>query len=315
MDPDFAKAVSQSLSKIPSGRAATCGAIARALGDVRAARAVATWLVEHPDTPRAHRVVRADGRPVLAGTVRRLAREGLYLIGGRVDDSRILASLPDVEFLGVLRGEQRRLASSVIEQDDRGPVEIIAGVDMAYHGDEMCAAAVSIDVANLETVEIALVRRRVDFPYIPTYLAYREFPGIEAAVRGLSRRPDVLMIDGHGRLHPALFGIACYAGVRLDLPTIGVAKHPLAGRVRSTPETHEDALSVRIDGVRRGYAWIPPNRSRAIYVSVGHRISLRRALALVRKTTQNGYPEALRIADRISREMEGNEKREKGATR
>ena len=315
MDSDFAKAVAHCLAGIPTGRVATCGAIARALGDVRAARAVATWLVEHPDTPRANRVVRADGRSVVAGTERRLTREGLPLGGGRGDDSGILASLPDDGFLRVLRAEQQRLASRVIEQDDRRPVEIITGVDMAYQGDDMYAAAVSIALANLEIVEIALVRRRVDFPYIPTYLAYREFPGIEAAVRRLSRRPDVLMIDGHGRLHPALFGIACYAGVRLDLPTIGVAKHPLAGRVQSTPEKHADALSIRIDGIRRGYAWIPPNRSRAIYVSIGHRISLRRALALVRRTTHNGYPEALRIADRISRNMKGNEKREKGAAR
>ena len=179
----------------------------------------------------------------------------------------------------------------------------------------MYAAAASVALADLETVEVALVRKGVDFPYIPTYLSYREFPGIEAAVRRLSTRPDLLMIDGHGRLHPALFGVACDAGVRLDLPTIGVAKHPLAGRVPPTSEKHEDALPVLIDGVTRGYAWTPPNRSRAIYVSVGHRVSLERAVDLVRKTTRDRYPEALRIADRISRNMKGNEKREKGAAR
>src|SRR5207253_5317343 len=90
------------------------------------------------------------------------------------------------------------------------------------------------------------------FPYttlfrsIPTYLAYREFPGIGAAVRRLSTRPDLLMIDGHGRLHPALFGVACDVGVRLDLPTIGVAKHPLAGRVQPTrSEEHTSELQSR----------------------------------------------------------------------
>jgi len=278
-------------------------------------RAVATWLLEHPDIPRGHRVVRADGQPVLAAAERRLAQEGFPLRAGSVDETRINTSLPDVEFLGVLREEQQRLASTVIEQDERGPIETIGGVDMAYQGDSMYAAAVSVALPNLETVEIALVRKRVDFPYIPTYLAYREFPGIEAAVRRLSTRPDVLMIDGHGRLHPALFGIACYAGIRLDLPTIGVAKHPLAGRVHPTSGKRADALPVCIDGVTRGYAWRPPNRSRALYVSVGHRISLLRALDLVRKTTGDKSPEPLRIADRISRNMKGNEKRKKGATR
>ena len=314
MDPDFAEAVARCLSEIPPGRVATCGAIARALGDVRASRAVATWLLEHPDMPLGHRVVRADGRPVVAAGARRLAQEGLAVHAGSVEEGRIMSSLPEVEFLGVLRKDQLRLASKVIDRDDHGPIETIAGVDMAYERDTMYVAAVSVDLPNLETVEIALVRQRVNFPYIPTYLAYREFPGIEAAVRRLSTRPDVLMIDGHGRLHPARFGIACHAGLRLDLPTIGVAKHPLAGRAQATSAKHADALPVRIDGVTRGYAWRPPNRSRALYVSVGHRISLPAALDLVQKTTKHRFPEPLQIADRISRNMKGNEKREKGAT-
>jgi len=171
VDPDFAKAISKCLAEIPHGQVATCGTIARALGDVRAARAVATWLMEHPDTPRGDRVVRADGRPVLAAAVQQLGREGFPMVGGRVDESRIVASLPNVEFLGVLRAEQQRLASKVIENDDRGPIEIIAGVDVSYRGDEMYAAAASVALADLETVEVALVQKGVDFPYIPTYLS------------------------------------------------------------------------------------------------------------------------------------------------
>src|SRR2546422_8193848 len=95
----------------------------------------------------------------------------------------------------------------------------------------MHIVAVSLDANDLRVTEITAVKRQAEFPYIPTYLAYREFPGIEAAVRRLKQQPDVLLIDGHGRLHPALFGVACYVGVRLDLPTIGVAKRPLVGRV------------------------------------------------------------------------------------
>src|SRR5438876_8009496 len=110
----------------------------------------------------------------------------------------------------------------------------------------MYAAAASVSLADLETVEVALVRRRVDFPYVPTYLAYREFPGVEAAVRRLSTGPDVLMIDGHGRLHSALFGVAWAVGVRLDLPSIAAAKHPIAGCVTHLYAKKEDAVPVRI---------------------------------------------------------------------
>lgn len=314
MGDSFEKALARCLDRIPQGRYATCGAVARALGDVRAARAVATWLVEHPETPRGSRVVRADGRLVLAGAKGARDRNRSHRLD-RVEPAWIIGSLPEIGFLQRLRRDQERLAGEVIERDEPHPIERVAGVDLSYRGDEMFAAAVSIAVEDLEVVEIATVRRAAEFPYIPTYLAYREFPGIRDVVGRLSQRPDVLMVDGHGRLHPALFGVACHVGVALNLPTIGVAKHPLAGRVQLTRERAADAWPVRIEERRQGYAWLPPSRSRPIYISVGHRISLESALRIVRITTRRGYPEALRIADRASRQMKRNEKREKGAMR
>lgn len=315
MDTDFGRAVARGLIQIPRGRVATCGAIARALGDGRAALAVATWLTDHPETRRAHRVVRADGRLLLQEAQGRLAREGVRIRRGRVDSARILGPLREFGFLQKLRKDQQRLAATVIERDENGPMNVVGGVDVSYRDDVMFAAAALITVDDLACVEVASIRRRVDFPYIPTYLAYREFPAIRDAVSRLSKRPDVLMIDGHGRLHPALFGVACYAGVALDVPTIGIAKNPLAGRSRRTAPGNRDTTPLWIGDSIRGYAWVPVGRSRPIYVSVGHRISLESALTLARETTRSGYPEALKIADRVSSEMKRNEKQEKGATR
>jgi deoxyribonuclease V len=318
VDLNFSRAVQACLDQVGRGRVATCGAIALALGDVRAARAVATWIATRADTSGGHRVVRADGRPILATASRELSRERVTLIRGRVPASRILERLEPVGFLTALREEQEELRDRVIEQDDGLRVETIAGVDAGYDGNKMHVVAVSLDATDSTLTEIAAVKRQAEFPYIPTYLAYREFSGIEAAVRRLKRRPDVLLIDGHGRLHPALFGIACYVGVRLDLPTIGVAKHPLVGRVRPGIRSGSRASPVEFAGQVRGYAWTPPGRERPIYVSIGHRISLERALEVVRDSTLRGYPEPLRLADRIGREMKmnkRNEKREKGATR
>ena len=182
----------------------------------------------------------------------------------------------------------------------------------------MHIVAVSLDAKNLGLTEITAVKRQAEFPYIPTYLAYREFPGIEAAVRRLKQQPDVLLIDGHGRLHPALFGVACYVGVRLDLPTIGVAKRPLVGRVTKRGHPPSGAMAIEFQGEVRGYSWTPPGRERPIFVSIGHRITLERALDVVRASTLRGHPEPLKLADRIGREMKRNkrnEKRKKGATR
>lgn len=314
MDPDFGAAIARCIRQIPRGRVATCGAIARALGDVRAARAVAMWVTDHPKLPGAHRVVRADGRPILRESADRLSSEGTPLLWNRVPSPAHVDSLAPSEFLTALRKEQRRLAARVHERDEGRPLDRVAGVDVSYHEDRTYVAAVSMDVADLEALEIVTLRGRARFPYIPTYLAYREFPAIDAALDRLSERPDLLMIDGHGRLHPTLFGVACHAGVALDLPTIGIAKHPLVGRIGPSVRRVADARPVRFEGRIRGYAWTPPGRSQPIYVSVGHRISLQTALSIVRETTRSGYPEPLRIADRMSREMKRKEKRERGAT-
>jgi len=97
--------------------------------------------------------------------------------------------------------------------------------------------------------------------------------------------------------------------------TIGVAKHPLVGRVKTKRGGSEHALPIEFRGRVQGYAWIPPGRARPIFVSVGNRISLDRSLEIVQRSTQHGYPEALKLADRLCREMKRNEKREKGAAR
>jgi deoxyribonuclease V len=112
-----------------------------------------------------------------------------------------------------------------------------------------------------------------------------------------------------------LFGVACAVGVHLDLPAIGVAKHPLTGQVQGAREREAGARPIWIAGVARGYAWVPPGRGRAIYVSIGHRVSLVNALRLVQRSTRHGYPEALKIADRIAREMKRNQKGERGVAR
>jgi len=297
----FEEVLESLLRRIPEGKVATCGAVARALGDVRAARAVARWIADHPDMAGATKVVRADGRRVLA---KRGERAG-------PQDIEALDALPPVGFLESLRKEQLRAAMQVSEVDAFERVRTVGAVDAAYEGDTAFAVAVRCDVETLEAEEIVDVELPVDFPYIPTYLAFRESAPIEAAVRRLRRPPDVLFIDGHGRLHPSLGGFACYAGVRLGLPTVGIAKHPLVGRPLRSRRLIRGAVPLTIEGVVRGCAWTPPGSSRPIYVSVGHRIALETALHLVQRTTKRHVPEPLRIADRISKERK-MEKWEKG---
>lgn len=302
VEPSFAEALRSCLGHIPQGRVATCGCVARALGDVRAARAVAQYLVDHPEVLAGHRVVRADGRPVLSRLTPLLAAEGTMIARGRVAPGRLFDELPEVPLLGKLRREQERLERRVVERDAMEPVERFGAVDVSYDGERAFAVAVTVDAKSLEPLEIVVRQTRIEFPYIPTYLAFRELPAIRPAVEGLRTRPEVLFVDGHGRLHPLGFGFACYAGVAFDLPTVGVAKHPLVGRPSPSRAAGDGAVPFLLGGQVRGYAWRPPGRSRPLYVSVGHRVSLRTALSLTKRATRDRYPEPLRIADRLSKE-------------
>lgn len=300
--PRFAEALEASLRGIPPGRVATCGAVARSLGDVRAARAVAEWIRGDPEIRGAHRVVRADGQPVLPGAIRVLREEGTTDPAGHAAPERFLEELPEVPFLTTLRAEQVRLAARLRERDDRGQIDSYGGVDVSYSGDRAYAVAVTLDARTLETRESVVRELDVDFPYIPTYLAFREFPPVREAIESLAHPPDLLFVDGHGRLHPALFGFACYLGVRLDLRTVGIAKHPLAGSAVPGAAREGGPIPIRLRGRTRGYAWTPPGSGRSIYVSVGHRVSLETALTVATRATKERYPEPLRIADRLSKE-------------
>ena len=86
-------AIYRATRTIPRGRVATYGDIARAIGRMRAWRRIGTALGQNrdPKTP-CHRVVRADGRVGGFGfpggsreKERRLRREGVRIVGGRIN--------------------------------------------------------------------------------------------------------------------------------------------------------------------------------------------------------------------------------------
>ena len=197
---------------------------------------------------------------------------------------------------------QERLRGQVVAEDKLGIVHEVAGVDAHYSGNCVCAAVVVMGLPNLATVESALVHRLLTFPYLPGLLFFREAPAITEALNQLSKRPDLLLVDGQGLAHPRRFGLACHLGVLADVPTIGVAKSRLIGTYEE-PGIERGAWSPLADGGETIGAVLRTRRAvRPVFVSVGHRISLRTAIDLVlRCTSQFRLPEPIRAADRLSR--------------
>ena len=293
--------------QVPPGNVTTYGDLARALGDIVAARAVATILTGEldPEDFPIHRVVRKDGtlegHPLgEAEKGRRLEVEGVPLEGDRVWEMgalrmtafeserpltelrRIQATLGDRLNLAPLGSRPRTLIGVDVAYPKRGPAE---------------AAAIMVDAATMNILETRWATVEVDFPYIPTYLAFREMPAIETVVEGVDMDGSLLLVDGQGTLHPRGFGIACHVGVALGIPTIGVAKRLLCGSFDKAVLRREGHAAVMVEGTQAGWAIAPHgNERKTVFASPGHMVSARDALDIVLRSLGRRQPKPLELA-------------------
>lgn len=130
-------------------------------------------------------------------------------------------------------------------------------------------------------------------PYVPGLFFLGEAAPAISVVKSLQNKFDLLLVDGHGQLHPRRCGLACYIGLTLDKPTIGVAKALLCGKIKND--------RVLVDNKVLGM--IIENK-KPLFVSVGHKISLNTATKIVSELIKpkRWLPEPLRIADLYSKD-------------
>jgi deoxyribonuclease V len=185
--------------------------------------------------------------------------------------------------LEVARSIQRLLASRVVESDlvSIDDVDLVTGIDVAYTRSDDAEVGIAVastySLSRASIIEWSCWVGRIAFPYVPTLLSFRELKPMVNAYLRLRVKPQVVLIDGHGRAHPFRLGIASHFGVCMGIPTIGVAKSLLYGRVEGEgPITDPNTNEVI------GWA-IHCAPSRLTYVSVGHGVSLSSAVKLVRR--------------------------------
>lgn len=215
----------------------------------------------------------------------------------------------------VTPAEAREIQSrlrALVELNDRLPrLRIVAGADVSLElaepggwrqGRGRAFAGIVVyrfpDMEELERVSAHLPLR---FPYVPGLLSFREIPALLAAFERLRHAPDLIFYDGHGYAHPRRIGIASHLGLLLDRPTIGIAKSLLIGKCRE-PAARVGRTSAVVDeksGEIIGAALRTRQGVRPVFVSQGHRISLRRAVELT-LAVSDGYriPKPTRDADR-----------------
>lgn len=198
-----------------------------------------------------------------------------------------------------LRKIQERLRNEISLQPLAQPPRTIGGADLSLNrGSKVVyAGIVVLDFETLEPIARSGVVDEVEVPYVPGFLSFREVPALYRAWQGLKVKPDVVMLDGHGIMHPRMMGVATHFGLAVGVPTLGCAKKPLAGEFIDPQFVPGDVTTVEYQKDMRGYCYRSRKNCRPIFISPGTGMSCEDALSIAQQCLR-GYrlPEPTRLA-------------------
>ncbi len=179
--------------------------------------------------------------------------------------------------------------------------DVIYTIDVDYDDD---GATVGIDIVRYPDAAVeSLSMRLTDIAgqYEPGYFAFYEGDVILRAIEQLDAKhpkPDLVIVDGHGLAHPRRFGLACYVGLKLDLPAIGIAKRSLLkfGKEWLSPEKYADHEFI-VDDMVVGVAIRLQEGVNPVFISPGNKIDIATSVEVIKGLTgEYRLPENLRRA-------------------
>lgn len=210
---------------------------------------------------------------------------------------------------------------SLCDSFEISALKTVAGVDLAYWkndgGEYAVCCIVVIDFATHKVMEKKHFSGRIEVPYMPGFLAFRELPLVLKTVELLETNPDIFVFDGNGYLHPRHMGIATHASFYLGKPTFGVAKSYFRVDKQTDyvePENEAGSYTDIVIGDEvYGRALRTHKNVRPVFVSVGNQISLETACDLALKLTDKDshIPVPTRLAD-LETHIERENERSKG---
>ncbi|CAO3582493.1 unnamed protein product [Absidia cylindrospora] len=174
---------------------------------------------------------------------------------------------------------------------------------------------------SMEVVYTDFLETKLYLPYIAGFLAFREVESLQTLLKKLELNepqlyPQILLVDGNGKLHPRTCGIACHLGVLANIPTIGIGKNFLV--IEDGPKLQMQYVKSQAKEhlLKRGDVWRLQGTSGIVYgaavrttdaapnpifISQGHRISLDSAISITLASCHYRIPEPIRRADQDSR--------------
>jgi deoxyribonuclease V len=171
------------------------------------------------------------------------------------------------------------------------------------HDPAWCATVIML---GGKVVEQQVINGTAGAPYVPGLMALRVGRVMDKAVRALSGRPDVLLLDATAHDHPRGAGLALHLGAELDIPTIGVTHRPLVASGEWPGNQRGATSSLLIDDSVVGCWLRTQSGTRPLVVHPGWRIDLANAVEVVTLLTmRRRTPEPLRRARQLARRARG----------
>jgi deoxyribonuclease V len=210
-----------------------------------------------------------------------------------------------------LAREQERLARESWEPWDPSPGALRVAACAVVFGrsgrdDVGWAAAVVQEAGN--TVATATHVATIQSPFEPGHLALREGPILDEVVRKLAHRPDVLLVAAAGRDHPRRAGLALHLGAVLGLPTIGVTEDPLLATGDAPAPAWSLRAPLRFAGEVVAYRVRTRAGAKPVIAHAAWRTSPEVAADVALGCCAGArWPEPIRIARRIARELRNEE--------
>ena len=244
-----------------------------------------------------------------------------------------LMNLKEPEILEEWRKEQDSLKQKLIKTDfynfnldnnnnNTTKIKYIAGMDISAikHNPNIAVSALVICDRNLKIVYEDYKLVKMDEPYIPGFLAFREVKHLVNLINDLKTNhpeyiPQVILVDGNGILHTKGFGLASHLGVLIDIPTIGCSKNVFNVDGINKIKVKEIANKflnkggdyyplIGDSGEQWGWAYRSNDESKnPMIISLGHKISNETALKIVKISTIHRIPQPIRYSDKISRRL------------
>jgi deoxyribonuclease V len=182
-------------------------------------------------------------------------------------------------------------------------IETIAGADISFNKNSttMYAGIVILSYPGMILKSFALETYETSFPYKAGFLGFKEVPALLKVWELIPNKPDVVVFDGNGILHPRRMGVASHFGILANQTTIGCAKSLLYGKNHQPQNVKFSTAEIKNNaGEMLGFALRTRINCAPVYISAGHLITQKESLLVIKKSVGNyRIPEPTRMAHNI----------------